>query len=231
MITRGSISIGGGGAAGAGSRCVLWFRSGIGSQRSGLSRRALAMSAIKGRGEEFGVLYGLKADGSDSSSDDSFGPFTLSLLKRELRKDYGRRAVELVCRYFRAIYNLSAYANKIAFLKRCRFMGVVPVEYRVECPDIKNTRNVVRILDTCSYKLMLADLKYSRMRKVQVSRLLELLHERLASLLSSKDLQKVLAFFKAKYESIFEETRLKQRAKLAELLEEYAINGRGEDDE
>ncbi|KAH6946934.1 hypothetical protein HPB50_016180 [Hyalomma asiaticum] len=230
MITRGSsISIDDGGRAGASSSCVLRFRL----QRSGFSRRAGAMSAfaIKGGGDAFEVLCGLKADGSDSPSVDSFGPLTPTLVKRQVREDYGRRAMELVSRYLRVISDFSAHASKVDFLNHCRIIGVVPVEYRVHCPDIYSTRRVLRLLGICSFKLMLADLDYHGMRKVQLLRLLERLRESLASLLSSKDLQKVLALSKAKYESTVEDTRLKQRVKLEELLEEYEINGRGEDDE
>ncbi|KAL1424745.1 hypothetical protein MTO96_019890 [Rhipicephalus appendiculatus] len=166
-----------------------------------------------------------KTDGSESSVE-SHQPLTPSSLKRHLRKTYGRRPMELVSRYFRAIFDLSAYANKAAFLARCRAMRVVPTDYRVDCPDIKNTRNVVRILDKCSYKLMLADLDYNRMRKVQVSRLLELLHQKLAKALSHDDLHSVLALSKAKYENIFEATREQQRATFADLLKEYKISGK-----
>ncbi|KAH6946931.1 hypothetical protein HPB50_016177 [Hyalomma asiaticum] len=187
--------------------------------------------AIEDGGDASEVLNGLKADGGDSSSADSFEPMTVSSLKCQVFMEYGPHPKKLVSSFFRAIFNLSAYANKAAFLDRCRCKGVVPTKYRVKCPDIKNTGNVVQILDKCSYKLMLADLDYSRRRKAQVRRQLELLHEKLAKVLSSKDLQNVLAFSKAKYEKVFEATREKLRAKFAELLEEYEIKGKDEEDD
>ncbi|KAH6946932.1 hypothetical protein HPB50_016178 [Hyalomma asiaticum] len=178
--------------------------------------------ATKGGGDASDVLDGLKAHGSGSSSVDSTEPLTLFSLKRKLRKDYSRRAVELLSRYFRAINDLSAYANKITFLDQCRIMNVVPAEYRVQCPDINNTRNVLQAL--------LADLEYSRTRKEQVVHLLELLHDELAEVLSAEDLHDVLALSKVKYENVFEATREKQRTMFAELLEEYDINSRKEKD-
>ncbi|KAH6945529.1 hypothetical protein HPB50_008875 [Hyalomma asiaticum] len=190
------------------------------------------MSAVatKGGGDASDVLDGLKAHGSGSSSVDSTEPLTLFSLKRKLRKDYGARVMEPLSRYLRAIYDLSAYANKVTFLDQCRIMNVVPVEYRVQCPDINNTRNVVRLLGICSYKLLLADLEYSRTRKEQVAHLLELLYEELAGVLSSEDLHDVLAVSKVKYENVYQATREKQRAMFVELLEEYEINVRKEKD-
>ncbi|KAK8768410.1 uncharacterized protein LOC144135124 [Amblyomma americanum] len=146
-----------------------------------------------------------------------------SSLKRHLRKTYGRRPMELVSRYFRSMFDLALYANNAAFLMRCRAMRVVPRTYRVECRDINNTRHVVRILDECSYRLMLADLDYNRLRKVQVSRLIERLHEKLQKIISPEDLRKVVVMAKARYENIFEATRDKQRAMFADLLKEYEI--------
>lgn len=182
-----------------------------------------------GGGDAVEQIDSPKTDGSETSVE-SLQPLTPSSLKRHLRKAYGRRPMELVSRYFRAIFDLSAYANKAAFLARCRAMRVVPADYRVECPDIKNTRHVIRILDKCSYKLMLADLDYNRMRKVQVSRLLELLHQKLAKVLSHEDLHSVLALSKTKYENIFEVTREQQRGLFADLLKEYQINGKEEEE-
>ncbi|KAH6946943.1 hypothetical protein HPB50_016189 [Hyalomma asiaticum] len=187
-------------------------------------------AATKRGGDTSEVLDGLKAHGNDSSSVDSTEPLTLFSLKRKLRKDYGRRVMELLSRYFRAIYDLSAFANKVTFLDQCRIMNVVPAEYRVQCPGINNTRNVVRLLGICSYKLMLADLEDSWTRKDQVTHLLELLHDELADVLSSEDLHNVLALSKVKYENDFEATQEKQRVMFAELLEEYDINVRKEKD-
>ncbi|XP_050051664.1 uncharacterized protein [Dermacentor andersoni] len=180
-----------------------------------------------GCGDTLEPIETSKTEGSDISVD-SQQQLSPSSLKRHLRKAYGRRPMELVSRYFRAIFDLAAYANKAAFLARCRATRVVPPDYRVECRDIKNTRHIVRILDKCSYKLMLADLDYNRMRKVQVSRLLELLHEKLEKALSPEDLHNVLALSKAKYEKIFEATREQQRSLFTELLKEYEINAKEE---
>ncbi|KAH6945528.1 hypothetical protein HPB50_008874 [Hyalomma asiaticum] len=148
-----SIGIGDGGKAGAGSRWVRLSHP----ERSGFSRRPAAMSDVvtKGGGDASDVLDGLEALGSDSSPVDSFDPLTPISLKRQLRKGYGRPVMELLTRYFRALYDLSAYVNKVAFLNRCRSMNVVPAEYRVQCPDINNTRHIIRLLGICSYKLML----------------------------------------------------------------------------
>ncbi|KAH6919400.1 hypothetical protein HPB50_029612 [Hyalomma asiaticum] len=176
---------------------------------------------VKGCGYALEAPDGLKADGSDSSSVDSFGPLMLSSLKRQLLGGYGRRPVKLVVRYFRAVLDFSAYSNKAVFLDRCRIKRVVPPEYRVECPDMKNTHNVVHILNICSHKLI-----DNRMSKAQVSRQLELLHEKLEKVLSSEDLQNVVALCKDKYYNVFKAAGEKERAIFADLLEEYEINGR-----
>ncbi|KAH6948804.1 hypothetical protein HPB50_026387 [Hyalomma asiaticum] len=187
--------------------------------------------AVKGCGDALEVSDVLEADGSDSSSVDSLEPLIPSSLERQILRDYGRRPVEIVICYFRGVLDFSAYANKAAFLGRCRSKRVVPVQYRVECPDIKNTHNIVRILDICSYKLMVADLDYNRIRKGQVSRKLEMLHENLANVLSAQDLHNVLALCKEKYNSVLKATREKQRAMFAELLEEYKINAREQEND
>lgn len=152
-----------------------------------------------------------------------------SSLKRHLRKTYGRRPMELVNRYFRSMFDLAAYANNAAFLMRCRAMRIVPKAYRVDCGEIKNTRHVVRILDECSYRLMLADLDYNRLRKVQVTRLLERLHDKLEKIMSAEDLNSVVVLSKGKYETTFEATRDKQRNMFAELLKEYDIDQQKKD--
>ncbi|EEC00726.1 reverse transcriptase, putative [Ixodes scapularis] len=171
-----------------------------------------------------------KHDMSESSGSNSKQHVSPSSLKRYLRKTYGRRPMELVNRYFRSMFDLASYANNAAFLMRCRAMRVVPRAYRVDCREIKNSRHVVRILDECSYRLMLADLDYNRLRKVQVTRLLERLHEKLEKIMSAEDLSSVVVLSKGKYESIFEATRDKQRNMFAELLKEYEIDQKKDDD-
>lgn len=174
-----------------------------------------------------------KTEMSDTSSAKQQSHSSPSSLKRHLRKTYGRRPMELVNRYFRSMFDLASFANNAAFLMRCRAMRVVPRAYRVECRDIKNTRHVVRILDECSYRLMLADLDYNRLRKVQVSRLLERLHEKLEKIMSPDDLRNVVLLAKGKYENVFEATRDKQRAMFNDLLKEYDIepNKKAEENE
>lgn len=170
---------------------------------------------------ESSVLDKHKMSESSGSHKQQVSP---SSLKRRLRKTYGRRPMELVNRYFRSMFDLAEYANNAAFLMRCRAMRIVPKAYRVDCREIKNTRHVVRILDECSYRLMLADLDYNRLRKVQVTRLLERLHEKLEKIMSAEDLSSVVDLSKGKYENIFEETRDRQCNMFAELLKEYEID-------
>ncbi|KAH9360481.1 hypothetical protein HPB48_009656 [Haemaphysalis longicornis] len=128
-------------------------------------------------------------------------PLSASTLNWQQRKIYGRRSTELVKSYFRCMYELATHAN---FLMRCRAMRMVRRPYRVECDAIKNTRHVDRILDECSYRLMLADLDYNRLRKVQVSGLLERLHEQMKIIMSQEDLSSVVVMAKTKYENMFE---------------------------
>ncbi|XP_077547766.1 uncharacterized protein LOC144160012 [Haemaphysalis longicornis] len=146
-----------------------------------------------------------------------------STLKRHLRRTYGRRPMELVKRYFRSMFDLADYASYAAFLLRCRDMRIVPRCYRVECPGIKYTRHVLRILDECSYRLMLADLDYHRLRKLQLSSFLERVHERLEKIVSPEDLNALVVLAKAKYDDIIHTSRVKQLGMFEELLKEYGI--------
>ncbi|KAH8034481.1 hypothetical protein HPB51_024736 [Rhipicephalus microplus] len=182
-----------------------------------------------GGGDVVAQLYDIKMDGSESPIDFR-QVLALSHLKRHLRKTYGRRPMELVSRYFRAVFDYSTYTTKLAFLRRCRSMRVVPEEYRVVCHEIKNTRRIIQILDKCSYKLMLADLDYNQMRKTQVARLLELLHKKIEKALSHDDLQSMLNLSKIKYVQAFESARAKQRAKFDQLLKEYKLDGKEEEE-
>ncbi|XP_077504900.1 uncharacterized protein LOC144114804 [Amblyomma americanum] len=150
-------------------------------------------------------------------------PSSPTSLKRHLRKAYGRRPMELVSRYFRSLHDLATFANNETFLSRCRDLQMVPPAYRVECRGIKNTQHVIRILDKCSYRLMLADLEYNKVRKVQVSRLLEIQHEKLKMIMTEEDLHYILMMSKEKYENVFEATRDEQRGAFAQLLREYEI--------
>ncbi|KAH9360555.1 uncharacterized protein LOC144167232 [Haemaphysalis longicornis] len=153
-----------------------------------------------------------------------------STLDRRLRKTGGRCSKELVNIYCRSMWDLATHANNAAFLIRCRAIRIVPRPYRVECDAIKNTRHVDRILDECSYRLMLADLDYNRLRKVQLSRLLERLHEQLKAILPLEELSSVEVMAKTIYENIFVATRNKQRGLFAELLKEYKLAPRKYED-
>ncbi|XP_077547956.1 uncharacterized protein LOC144160574 [Haemaphysalis longicornis] len=145
-------------------------------------------------------------------------------LKRHLRKTYGQRLLERVKRYFRCMLDHAAYASNAVFLMRCRAMRILPRDYRVECRDIKNTNHVVRILDECSYRLMLADLHYNKLRKAQVSSLMDRLLKKLEKNLSPEDLSSVVGLAKAKYENVFDATSYRQNSMFDELLKEYGID-------
>ncbi|XP_077544512.1 uncharacterized protein LOC144156637 [Haemaphysalis longicornis] len=144
-------------------------------------------------------------------------------LDRQLRKTGGRRSRELVNIYCHFNWDLATHANNAAFLMRCRAMSMVPRPYRVQCDAIKNTRHVDGILDECSYRLMLADLEYNRLRKTQLSRLLERLHGQLKAILPPEELRSVEVMAEAIYENIFVATGNKQRGMFAELLKEYEL--------
>ncbi|XP_077557124.1 uncharacterized protein LOC144171941 [Haemaphysalis longicornis] len=161
---------------------------------------------------------------SSSAKQPQQPPLNLSSLKGDLRLTYGGRAAGLVDRYFRSMLDLAVFSSNATFLVRCRALGVVPREYRVDCRDIKYTHHVVRILDECSFRLMLADLDYNRLRRAQVSRLLERLHKDLGKVMSPEDLRRMVVLGEAKYKNIFEATRDKKRGIFAELRKEYGID-------
>ncbi|KAH8034469.1 hypothetical protein MRX96_003284 [Rhipicephalus microplus] len=147
----------------------------------------------------------------------------LKSLKRHLRKTYGDRSSEMVSRYFRSMLDLASYDNHTTFLMRCRTKQVVPHAYRIYCNNVKSTKQVVRILDEYTHKLMLSDLTYNRLRKVQVSTLIARLYEKLEKILSPDDFKSVVLLAKGKYESVFKATRDKQRAMFDDLLKERGI--------
>ncbi|XP_077544513.1 uncharacterized protein LOC144156653 [Haemaphysalis longicornis] len=144
-------------------------------------------------------------------------------LDRQLRKTGDRRSMQLVNSYCRLMWDLATHSNNAAFLMRCRAMRIVPRPYRIECDAIKNTRHVDRILDECSYRLMLSDLNYNRLRKVQVYRLLERLNCQLKAILPPEELRSVEVMAKAIHDNIFVATRNEQRGMFAELLKEYEL--------
>lgn len=125
--------------------------------------------AIKGGGDA-DVPDSPKTDGTSYSSDssvESFQPLTPSSPERHPCKAYGRRPVELM-EPVRPSYrrSLAVNGNKMVYPARCRSIRVVPAVCIAEFAQIRDPRHVVRILDTSSYKLMLTDLDYNRMRKV-----------------------------------------------------------------
>ncbi|KAH9360662.1 hypothetical protein HPB48_004794 [Haemaphysalis longicornis] len=146
----------------------------------------------------------------------------LSSLKQCLRVTYGRHAMPPLGRYFRSVFELAKCSSNLAFLERCRAMCVVPRHYRAQCRrGIKYTRRVGRILDETSYRLMLADLQYSRLRKEDLRRFLVVLKEQLENNLSLRDLSHVADLGEAKYAKIFDEAMDEHHGILAE--QEYGI--------
>ncbi|XP_077541151.1 uncharacterized protein LOC144153372 [Haemaphysalis longicornis] len=80
---------------------------------------------------------------------------------------------------------------------------IVPRDYRVQCRGIKYTRHIGRILDECSYRIMLADLDYSRVLHVLLRRSLVDLNGKLANILFPKDMSRMAYLAKAKYAKTF----------------------------
>ncbi|XP_077548047.1 uncharacterized protein LOC144160728 [Haemaphysalis longicornis] len=173
-----------------------------------------------------------EAEVDGSSAEQSPQPhLSPASLTRHLCNIYGRRPMRLVNRYFRFMFNLAVFSSNVTYLTRCRTLRVVPREYRAECPDIKNTHRVARILDDCSYQLMVADLKYNRKRKLQVSRFVERLLEKLEEVMSPEDLGSVVALASSKYKDVLGISRDEQRYMFAELLTENDTDPEQEDNQ
>ncbi|XP_077548056.1 uncharacterized protein LOC144160742 [Haemaphysalis longicornis] len=130
-------------------------------------------------------------------------PLNPSWLRRHLRETYGRRTMVLVKQYFRCMSDLAMYTNNAALLLRCRAMRIVPPEYRVRSRDTTCTRQVARILDECSYRLMLADLDYNLVRKLQVYAFLEPLLNKLEEIMYPEDLSHMVVLAEAMYGDVF----------------------------
>ncbi|KAK8779304.1 hypothetical protein V5799_019355 [Amblyomma americanum] len=142
-------------------------------------------------------------------------------LKRHVRKTYGPRPMKLVSRYFRCITNVAVYAGRAAFLELCRLKPVMPQVYRVEYLGIKDVHHVIRIPDRCSYRLMMDDDKYVRMRRMRASRLLDRLYAKLEKIMSVEDLINMMILAIARYVNIFNATRDKRRAMFLDMIEKY----------
>lgn len=77
--------------------------------------------------------------------------------------------------------------------------------------SIRNTREVVRILDECSYRLMCHDQQYHMLRRAQLSKQLTRTEDQLENLLSMQDYQRLCAVVKAHRSDLFSRIRDEQR--------------------
>jgi len=154
----------------------------------------------------------------------------LKKLREMILQKFDRKGLNMLNGYIKNKLSMAKFANNNAFLVRCRVMEVVPVCYRQECGKIRNTREVIRILDRFSVLLMEADLHYNKLRKRQVSQFLINKEQQLRELFDEEVFTQVVGVVKDAYETKFNRIKDAQRKNFDALLKEYGIVIRNKDE-
>ncbi|KAH9372850.1 hypothetical protein HPB48_009884 [Haemaphysalis longicornis] len=118
---------------------------------------------------------------------------------------------------------IAEWSSNLIFLARCLALEMIPRDSRVECRVRKCTRHIVRILNECSYRLILHYQDYSRLRKEKLRRSLLDLHEKLENILSMRDLNRVGDLAEVKYAKLFDYDMEFKSGVLGDLPEEYGF--------
>ncbi|OQR79545.1 hypothetical protein BIW11_05664 [Tropilaelaps mercedesae] len=142
-------------------------------------------------------------------------------LREWVKSKYQPKAVNLMVRYNKLGAQFAEFSNNVAFLGRCANMMVVPKTHRVYNDHVRNTRAVVRLLDQCSYQVMIADLEHNHRRKVQVKKNRERIESRLAEMMSPEDFEEVRKICDENREVYFADMKERQRKEYQDLLDEY----------
>ncbi|XP_003744139.1 uncharacterized protein LOC100905288 [Galendromus occidentalis] len=145
-------------------------------------------------------------------------------LRERIKQKYQAKTVNLLVRYNKLGSQFADFSNNVAFLSRCANMSMIPKLHRVYNHEVRNTRVVVRILDQCSYKILMADLDHNRRRKYQVRKNRESVEHRLREIMSEEDFDEIQKICAENEEQHFSEVKEKQRREFSELVEEYKIN-------
>ncbi|XP_022699589.1 knob-associated histidine-rich protein-like isoform X2 [Varroa jacobsoni] len=141
--------------------------------------------------------------------------------KTVVKSKYLPKTANLMVRYNKLGSQFADFSNNVAFLTRCANMMMVPKSHRVYNDHVRNTRAVVRLLDQCSYRVMIADLEHNRRRKYQVMKNRERIEIRLKDIMSPEDFEEVRKICDENREVHFTEVKERQRKEYQDLLDEY----------
>jgi len=150
----------------------------------------------------------------------------LSVSSVDIEEHYEKRQLNLVNSYIKNKMDLAKFANNNAFLTRCSVMQVVPPKYRLSCDHIRNTRQVIRLIDRFSILCMEADMRYNKLRRNQINQVIEKKEQLLNELLKEEDAVKVKDVVNEAYEAKFLRVREQQMKAFEDLLKEYEISPR-----
>ncbi|XP_022653121.1 uncharacterized protein LOC111267348 isoform X1 [Varroa jacobsoni] len=145
---------------------------------------------------------------------------SLKNLRKQLRSHYNEKVMAMVARYIDEMELNAEIVNNINYLRRCRHLGIIPKEYWMINSSIRNTREAVRMLDECSYRLMCHDQQYHMLRRAQLTKQLARTEDQLKKLLSQQDHQRLCAVVKEHRSGIFSHIRDEQRKAVDSLRKE-----------
>jgi len=165
-----------------------------------------------------------------STASEAYNHAPMKKLREMIQEKYERKGLNMLNGYIKNKLNMAKFINNTAFLTRCRIMQVVPVCYRLNCDKIRNTRDVIRLLDRFSCQLMESDLHHNKVRKHQVGPLLIRKEQQLKEVFSDDDFVHVIDTVKEAYETKFNRIKDSQIKNINALFKEYEIVIRNKDD-
>jgi len=137
---------------------------------------------------------------------------------------HDRRVLYHVSKYIKNRLSLAEYANNVSFLSRCRNLKIIPEEYWQLNAQVRNTKAISDLLDECSYRLMMTNLEYNDLRKMQVSKWLRGARQKLVETLSEVEMSVFNTVLNNEYEGIFARIKEEQRKRVSDLLQTYRAN-------
>ncbi|OQR77935.1 hypothetical protein BIW11_06741 [Tropilaelaps mercedesae] len=145
---------------------------------------------------------------------------SLKNLRKQLRSRCDAKTMLVVTRYIEEMELSAEVVNNINYLRRCRDLCIIPREYWMINASIRNTREVLRMLDECSYRLMCHDQQYHMLRRAQLTKQLSRTEEQLEKLLSLQDHQRLCAVVRGHRSDLFSRIRDEQRKAVDVLRKE-----------
>lgn len=141
-------------------------------------------------------------------------------MRKHMRNQYNDKTMLVANRYIEEMERSAEIVNNINYLRRCRDLGIIPREYWMNNASIRNTREVLRMLDECSYRLMCHDQHYHMLRRGQLTKQLTRTEQQLEKMLTLQDYQRFCAVVKTHRNDIFARIRDEQRKAVDGLRKE-----------